>query len=281
MILERIVACKKKQIEAEKKLISMDQLKEKLKSMQISETKDFYRAIHQHDGLSVIAEVKKASPSKGIICQDFEPIKIAYEYWKNNVEAISVLTEKQFFMGRDDYLAAIRQNVPTPLLRKDFIIDSWQVYQSRLLGADAILLIASVLDDEQLKKYQIIASILGMHCLVEVHDEREVERAIKTGAKIIGINNRNLKDFETSLKTTQRLIKQIPKSIPVVSESGIRNHDDMQYLKHLGVSAVLIGETLMRQTNITEKLKELRYGKGENLRIDHRQGYTTCKLAST
>ncbi|MDK2934898.1 MAG: indole-3-glycerol phosphate synthase [Clostridiales bacterium] len=202
MILDKIVAHKRNQIERQKKAVSIDELKEKLKSSNIPKTRDFYSALNKPDALSIIAEVKKASPSKGIICHNFEPIKIAHTYFQNNVEAISVLTEQEFFMGSDDYLYQIRQNVPTPLLRKDFIVDCWQIYQSRLLGADAILLIVSILTDEQLKKFQIIANILGMQCLVEVHDEKELERALLTNARIIGINNRNLKTFETSLATT-------------------------------------------------------------------------------
>ncbi|MBZ4644791.1 MAG: indole-3-glycerol phosphate synthase [Petroclostridium sp.] len=262
MILDKIVAHKLKQIEREKRMVTIDELKEKLKNSNIPDTKDFYKALNKPDGISMIAEVKKASPSKGIICHDFEPVKIAHTYFQNNVEAISVLTESEFFMGSDEYLARIRQNVPIPLLRKDFIIDCWQVYQSRMLGADAILLIVSILDDEKLKKFQIIANILGMQCLVEVHDEREVERALQCGAKIIGINNRNLKTFETSLSTTERLIKLIPKDILVVSESGIKDYNDMNTLRQLGVSAVLIGETLVKSACIQEKIAELRYGIG-------------------
>lgn len=262
MILDKIVAHKLKQIEREKRMVTIDELKEKLKNSNIPDTKDFYKALNNPDGISMIAEVKKASPSKGIICHDFEPVKIAHTYFQNNVEAISVLTESEFFMGSDEYLARIRQNVPIPLLRKDFIIDCWQVYQSRMLGADAILLIVSILDDEKLKKFQIIANILGMQCLVEVHDEREVERALQCGAKIIGINNRNLKTFETSLSTTERLIKLIPKDILVVSESGIKDYNDMNTLRQLGVSAVLIGETLVKSACIQEKIAELRYGIG-------------------
>lgn len=261
MILDRIVAYKKKQIEMEKQVVSMEQLKEKLRHHRPG-TRDFYNALNKPGEIAVIAEVKKASPSKGIICHDFNPVQIAHTYYKNEVEAISVLTEKQFFMGADEYLQSIRQNVPTPLLRKDFIIDCWQIYQSKMLGADAILLIVSILDDEQLKKFQIVAGILGMACLVEVHNEQEVERALLSGAKIIGINNRNLKTFEVSLRTTEKLIGLIPEDVLVVSESGIKDGRDLNFLKQQGVGAVLIGETLVKHGHISQTLRELRCGVG-------------------
>ncbi len=261
MILDRIVAYKKKQIEMEKQVVSMEQLKEKLRHHRPG-TRDFYNALNKPGEIAVIAEVKKASPSKGIICHDFNPVQIAHTYYKNEVEAISVLTEKQFFMGADEYLQSIRQNVPTPLLRKDFIIDCWQIYQSKMLGADAILLIVSILDDEQLKKFQIVAGILGMACLVEVHNEQEVERALLSGAKIIGINNRNLKTFEVSLRTTEKLIGLIPEDVLVVSESGIKDGGDLNFLKQQGVGAVLIGETLVKHGHISQTLRELRCGVG-------------------
>ena len=262
MILDRIVAYKKKQIEMEKQVVTIEQLKEKVRHLHRHGTRDFYGALNKPGEIAIIAEVKKASPSKGIICHDFEPIQIAHAYYKNNVEAISVLTEKQFFMGDDEYLQSIRQNVPTPLLRKDFIIDCWQIYQSKMLGADAILLIVSILDDEQLKKFQIVAGILGMACLVEVHNEQEVERALLSGARIIGINNRNLKTFEVSLRTTEKLMRYIPEEVLVVSESGIEDGNDICFLKQQGVQAVLIGETLVKHECVSQKIRELRYGVG-------------------
>lgn len=258
MILDKIVAHKMKQLEQEKRLISIGELKKMIHDEGIRPRNDFYNALYKPGRLSVIAEVKKASPSKGIICHDFEPVRIANTYYENGADAISVLTEKEFFMGNDEYLKRIRQNVPIPLLRKDFIIDCWQVYQACVLGADAILLITAILTDEQLKKFQIIAGILGSQCLVEVHDEAEVERALKSGARMIGINNRNLHTFETSLKTTERLVRLIPEKALVVSESGIKTNEDMHMLRQLGVHAVLIGETLVRADHIGEKLKELR-----------------------
>ncbi len=262
MILDKIVAYKKKQIQEEKEACSLVALEEKLHCAKLDDTKDFYEVLRRPDRISIIAEVKKASPSKGIICEDFHPVRIAETYVKNDVEAISVLTEKEFFMGSDEFLKKIRQNVSAPLLRKDFIIDSWQIYQARLLGADAILLIVAILDDKKLKEFYHIATQLGLHCLVEVHDEEELHRALAAGVNIVGINNRNLKTFETSLQTTERLIKQMPNDVVLVSESGIHQYEDMQLLQELGVDAVLIGEALMRSGDIGGKIKTLRTGEG-------------------
>ncbi|MCX8130168.1 MAG: indole-3-glycerol phosphate synthase TrpC [Clostridia bacterium] len=258
MILDRIVEQKKLQLNEEMKHLSIEGWKQRVKRSGLHAAQDFYKAIKRKGEISIIAEVKKASPSKGVIKEDFDPIKIAKEYSNSNVQAISVLTEKNFFMGSDDYLVKIRQNIPVPVLRKDFIIDLWQVYQSRCLGADAILLIVSILSDEELKKFQLVAGILGMQCLVEVHDREELDRALEAGAKIIGINNRDLKTFNVDLKTTEKLMNFIPHDRAVVSESGIKTPEDMRYLKELGVDAVLIGETFMRAGSISDKINELR-----------------------
>lgn len=260
MILDKIVQQKKLQLQEEMKHTTIEGWRQRIKRPGLHSCQNFYNAIKTSDDISIIAEVKKASPSKGVIKVDFDPILIAREYCNANVQAISVLTEKNFFLGDDDYLVRIRQSVPTPVLRKDFIIDVWQVYQSRCLGADAILLITSILNDEDLKKFQLVAGILGMQCLVEVHDREELERALESGAKIIGINNRNLKNFEVDLKTTEKLMNYIPHDRAVVSESGISTADDMKYLRGLGVDAVLIGETFMRAASITGKINELRAG---------------------
>ena len=258
MILDKIVNEKKLQLKKEMSEISIEGWKQRVSRPGLHKTIDFYNALKKDKQISIIAEVKKASPSKGIIKEDFNPLEIAKKYSEEKVQAISVLTEKNFFLGDEDYLVKIRQNVALPILRKDFIIDLWQVYQSRCLGADAILLIVSILNDEELKKFQIVAEILGMQCLVEVHDREELERALESGAKIIGINNRNLKTFEVDLKTTEKLMNYIPHDRVVVSESGIQTQDDMRYLKDLGVNAVLIGETFMRADSINEKIKEFK-----------------------
>jgi len=258
MILDKIVEQKKIQLKEEMSKMSIEGWKQRIKRPGMHSTQSFFNALKKNDDISIIAEVKKASPSKGIIKEDFDPLMIAKEYSESNIQAMSVLTEKNFFLGDDDYLVRIRQNYPTPILRKDFIIDLWQVYQSRCLGADAILLITSLLSDEELKKYQVVSGILGMQCLVEVHNKEELDRALESGAQIIGINNRDLNTFNVDIKTTEKLMNYIPNDRAVVSESGIKDHDDIKYLKDLGVDAVLIGETFMRAPSIKEKINELR-----------------------
>lgn len=258
MILNDIVSHKKQQLEKEMQNFTIEGWKQKIKGPGLHKPLDFMRAVKRSGELSVIAEVKKASPSKGLIRADFDPADIARQYVKAGVQAISVLTERDFFKGGDENLVKVRQAAPVPILRKDFIIDLWQVYQSRCLGADAILLIVSILSAELLNKMLVVAGILGLHCLVEVHDEAELSRALEAGAKIIGINNRDLKTFETDIKVTEKLINLIPHDRAVVSESGIKTPDDIMYLKTLGVDAVLIGEAFMAAPSIGEKLGELR-----------------------
>jgi len=258
VILDEIVAAKKKRLKDAMSRISIEGLKQRIKEKSPENYYDFFNAVKKSKDLSIIAEVKKASPSKGIIKENFEPVEIAKQYCKGGVEAVSVLTEQDFFFGCDDYLFKIRQAVPLPVLRKDFIIDIWQVYQSAYLGADAILLIASLLDTALLKKFLTVAGILGMKALVEVHDKRDVERALESGASIIGINNRNLKTFEVDIKTTERLLNLIPNDRAVVSESGIKTAYDFDYLANLGIDAVLIGEAFMRSDSINETIVSLR-----------------------
>ena len=258
MILDRIVEQKRIQLTEEMKQISIEGLKSKMKGPGIHEPLDFYSAIKRNGEISIIAEVKKASPSKGIFRENFDVAGILTEYGRADIQAVSVLTEKNFFLGADEYLVKARQSLPIPVLRKDFIIDIWQIYQSRCLGADAILLIASILPGDSLKKFMIIAGILGLHCLVEVHDEAELDGALEAGAKIIGINNRDLKSFKIDLSVTGRLINRIPTDRAVVSESGISTSEDLQHLKSLGVDAVLMGEAFMNAVSIPEKVRELR-----------------------
>ncbi|WP_265443686.1 indole-3-glycerol phosphate synthase TrpC [Acetivibrio straminisolvens] len=258
MILDEIVAQKRIQLNKDMSKISIEGWKQKIKRPGTHKPLDFYGALKNSGNISIIAEVKKASPSKGTIKEDFDPLKIAKEYIESEIQAISVLTERNFFKGDEEYLAKIRQFCPLPILRKDFIIDLWQVYESRYIGADAILLIVSLLSDEDLKKFQIVANILGLHCLVEVHDERELERALESGARIIGINNRDLRTFDVDLKNTEKLMNRIPNDRVVVSESGIKGVEDLKYLKELGVDAVLIGETFMRAQSISEKINEFK-----------------------
>lgn len=258
MILDSIVEKKRERLRTEMEQMTLEGWKQKLKGPGLHRPLDFAKALKRDGELSIIAEIKKASPSAGIISDSFDPVRIAREYMKSEVQAISVLTEKDFFLGDDEYLVKVRQTSPLPVLRKDFIVDLWQVYQARVMGADAILLIVALLDDELLNKMLIVANITGMQCLVEVHDEVELERALNAGAKIIGINNRNLKTFEVDLGTTERLINKIPRDRVVVSESGIKTSEDMKYIKSVGADAVLIGETIMRAPSVQDKIRELK-----------------------
>ena len=208
--------------------------------------------------MSFICEAKKASPSKGIIAEDFPYVEIAKEYEAGGAGAISVLTEPYYFMGSDEYLMEIRKNVSIPLLRKDFTVDEYMVYEAKLLGADAVLLICAILDDEQLKVYREIADSLGLSALVEAHDEEEVRRAVSAGARIIGVNNRDLKTFTVDINNSLRLRSMVPENILFVSESGIKGETEIKNLSANDVDGVLIGETMMRagQSRI-ETLKKL------------------------
>ncbi|MBB5349344.1 indole-3-glycerol phosphate synthase TrpC [Desulfoprunum benzoelyticum] len=256
MILDRIVAQKRLEI-AQLKSAGIA-LPPSMQGKKIDPPRGFRQALVAYPGVSIIAEVKKASPSKGVICEDFDPVEIAGNYQRSGAQAISVLTDRQFFQGSLLYLMQVREAVILPVLRKDFIIDEVQIREAGMHGADAILLIAAILDALQLKEYQVYAGELGMDVLVEVHDEREVELALAADSRLIGINNRNLKDFSMDINTTFRLKKIIPADIPVVSESGLRDHEDIERLAEAGVAAALIGETLMRAGSPGDVLRGLR-----------------------
>ncbi len=210
------------------------------------------------DRLACICEVKKASPSKGLICKDFHPVSIAKAYEAAGANAISCLTEEHFFQGSSDYLSEIRQNINLPILRKDFIFDEYQIYEAAAIGADAVLLIAAVLEPKKLSELYSLAYSLGLEALVEVHDENEMAAVEFIKPQIIGVNNRNLKTFKVNLNTVARLKPFAPPDAVFVSESGIKNNDDMKTVRNLGADAVLIGETLMRSKNISETLAKLR-----------------------
>jgi indole-3-glycerol phosphate synthase len=256
MILDTIVARKRQEVdELRAKGIS---LPHKFRDKEIDAPRGFRRALLAYLGVAVIAEVKKASPSKGVICADFRPVDIARNYHKNGAQAISVLTDVDFFQGSLLYLMQVRQAVPLPILRKDFIIDELQIKEAHLHGADAILLIAAILDCRQMQDYQALAAECGMDVLVEVHDEWETEQALLAGSELIGINNRNLKTFAVDLETTFRLKRLIPPEIPVVSESGLKTVADFRRLKQEGIQAALIGETLMRAGADSDLLRCLR-----------------------
>ena len=224
----------------------------------IDPPRGFRQALIDYPGVAIIAEVKKASPSKGVIRPDFDPVAIARGYEDNGAQAISVLTDEQFFQGSLLYLLQVREEVRLPVLRKEFIIDELQIEEAHVHGADAILLMASILDAHQLKDFQACARAYGMDSLVEVHDEQELEVVLGVGCSLIGVNNRNLKDFSMDIETTFRLKKLIPADIPVVGESGLKTRADLQRLQEEGITAALIGETLMRGSAGGNTLQGLR-----------------------
>jgi len=252
-ILKKILADKKIDVEQRKQLLPLSDLKERIAQYK---PLDFASAL-KGEGIKLIAEVKKASPSKGVLCPDLDPAALAVTYAQNGAAAISVLTEVKYFQGNLKCLASIREKVNIPLLRKDFIYEEYQVYESAVFGADAILLIASVLSPEQLGELLEMSHNLGIFCLVEVHNEDDLFTALLAGAKIISINNRDLNTFKVDTNTTRRLRMLIPQECIVISASGIHNKDDMKKMKECRVDAVLIGEALITADNIPAKIKEL------------------------
>lgn len=224
---------------------------------QVHEKFSFERAL-QKPGISFICECKKASPSKGLIAPDFPYLQIAKEYEAAGADCISVLTEPKWFLGSDNYLKEIADTVSIPCLRKDFTVDEYMIYEAKVLGASAVLLICSILSAKQIKEYISLCDELGLSALVEAHDEQEVRMALNTGARIIGINNRNLKDFSVDTENSRKLRELIPQDVLFVSESGVSTAGDVDRLREIGADAVLIGETLMRATDKKTKLNELR-----------------------
>jgi indole-3-glycerol phosphate synthase len=252
-ILDKIVADKKRDVAQKKRSVPLSLLKERIARRK---PLDFTAAL-RGNGLKLIAEIKKASPSRGLLCPDFKPVEMAQIYAQNGAAAISVLTEVIHFQGSLEYLSAIRDSVSLPLLRKDFIFDEYQIYESAVSGADALLLIAAILSPKQLAELLKLSQSLGMACMVEVHDEHEVEKALQSGAEIIGINNRDLKTFKVDIETTRRLRALVPRGKIVVSESGISHGDDVIKLKAWGVNAMLVGEALVTAKDIASRIKEL------------------------
>ena len=224
--------------------------------MNITDEFPFEKALAK-DGISYICEVKKASPSKGIIAENFPYVQIAKDYENAGASAISVLTEPQWFKGENKYLQEISQNVKIPLLRKDFTVCEYQIYEAKIIGASAVLLICALLDTETIRKWIKICDSLGLSALVEAHTEEEVKSALDAGARVIGVNNRNLKDFTVDLTTCTRLRKLVPKEILFVGESGIKTAEDVQELREAGVNGLLIGETLMRNADKKQALAKL------------------------
>ncbi len=254
LFLKKIVAARRRRVEEQKASRPLEVVRRAAEAR--TGYRDFAGALWS-EGLSVIAEIKKASPSKGLICAEFRPIEIAASYERAGAAALSVLTEEEFFLGSLSDLKAARQTVSLPVLRKDFIIDDYQVYESAASGADALLLIVAALEQEDLKRMIDLASQLGVAALVEVHTEGELERALEAGSRIIGVNNRNLKTFEVNLDTSFQLRKKIPASCPAVSESGIKSGRDLEQLAGAGFNAVLIGEHLMASANPGKTLEQL------------------------
>ncbi len=253
-MLNRIITQKREEVKQRKRSMPLSFLEERI--AQRKAPLDFALAL-DGDHTRLIAEVKRSSPSGGVLCPDFNPVELAKSYAQGGAAAISVLTEANYFEGSIDYLAAIREEVRLPLLRKDFIFDPYQVYESSAYGADALLLIVAILSQEQLEKLLSLSHNLGLRCLVEVHNEDEVERALLSQAKIIGINNRDLNTFTIDINTTHRLLPLIPRQRIVVSESGISSRSDVEKLEGWGVNAVLVGEALVTASDVRNKVREL------------------------
>jgi indole-3-glycerol phosphate synthase len=257
-ILDKIVAVKREEIAAAKKKQPLEAMRDDALSRVL--TRDFEGALRAKIAAgkpAVIAEVKKASPSKGVLREDFIPADIAQSYAEHGAACLSVLTDRQFFQGAPDYLKQARASCDLPVLRKDFMVDPYQVYEARVMGADAILLIAACLDDAQMTELEAIALSLDMAVLVEVHDGEELQRALQLKTRLIGINNRDLRTFAVSLETTLGLLKDVPPERLLVTESGILQREDVQKMRAAGVHAFLVGEAFMRAKEPGEALAEL------------------------
>ncbi len=250
--LRTIVARKQDELADRRKRVPLEALRDR----PLPTVRDFAAALRS-PGVSAIAEIKRKSPSKGLLREDLDPCEIAKSYQDNGAAAISVLTDREFFGGSPEDLTSVKQAVSLPVLRKDFVIDAYQLYESRSMGADAVLLIVRILSPAQLREYVALARELELATLVEVHDEHEVERAVQSGAAIVGVNNRNLETFEVSLETALRLKPNIPADRIAVTESGIRGREDALRLAAAGYDAILVGESLMKAENPGTKLREL------------------------
>lgn len=257
MILDKLAASTRVRVDRLKKEKPLAAVKAEALAIVPEKPFCFEKALKKED-IAFICEVKKASPSKGLIASDFPYVHIAKDYEAAGADAISVLTEPEYFLGRDAYLSAIKKAVNLPVIRKDFTIDPYQIYEARIIGADAVLLICALLDTETLKEYIRIADSLGLTALVEAHDEAEIHSALAAGARVIGVNNRNLKTFEVDLNNSRRLRQLVPETVTFVSESGIKTPEDIAELRKNGTDAVLIGETLMRSSRKAEELAKLR-----------------------
>ena len=257
-VLDNIIEHKQQEIAAAKTQLPFGDLQAQLSAAPF--IRDFRSALVSGKPLGLIAEVKKASPSAGIIREDFDPVSIAQTYEQAGAQCLSVLTDENFFQGHLDFLREIRQQVTIPVMRKEFIIDRYQILEARCAGADCVLLIAECLDDDQLADLYEYAHELGMETLIELYEPENLDRVLKTGTQLVGINNRDLRSFETSLEHTFRMMESVPDNISLVSESGIRTHDDITRLQQAGVAGVLVGESLMRQPDIRQAVHSLMHG---------------------
>ena len=255
-ILSELANNAKERVKTARQIISEDELRTKALSMP-RENFPFENALKTND-ISFICECKKASPSKGIISEDFPYLEIAKDYEDAGADCISVLTEPSKFLGSNDYLREIADIVTIPCLRKDFVVDEYMLYETKILGAKAVLLICGILDKQQLADYIKTCDTLGISALVEAHNENEIKMAIESGTRMIGVNNRNLKDFSVEVENSRRMRELVPRDILFISESGIKTQGDIKSLRDIGADAVLIGETLMRATYKKAKLSELR-----------------------
>ncbi len=254
VILDEIVANKRAEVAEQKQRVSLAEMRIRAEAMPAAR---YFVGALVRENVALIAEIKRASPSRGELNAQVDPVRLAQTYAANGASAISVLTDRKYFNGTPDDLRIVRDAVRVPVLRKDFIVDEYQVYESRALQADAILLIVRILSDAQLSNYLALAQSLGMSALVEVHEERELERALAVEARLIGINNRNLADFTVDLATTERLAPRIPKDKIVVAESGVFTRADVERVARAGAHVVLVGEALMRAADVGAKVREL------------------------
>lgn len=257
-ILDEIAGFARERVETARASKPLDAVMSEAMSLPKNVPFRFERALRDCEGLAFICECKRASPSKGLIAEEFPYIEIAKEYEAAGADCISVLTEPKYFLGKDEYLAEIAASVEIPCLRKDFVVDEYMIYEAKILGASAVLLICSLLGSETLRKYISVCDSLGLSALVEAHDEAEVMNALNAGARIIGVNNRNLKDFSVDAGNSERLRRLIPRDVVFVSESGVRNAGDVRRIREFGADAVLIGEALMRAEDKRAVLEEFR-----------------------
>jgi indole-3-glycerol phosphate synthase len=255
-ILEQLAAHAKERVALAEQACPLEIIRQKASRMEKGDG-SFEKAL-KRPGLSFICECKKASPSRGVIAESFPYLQIAREYQEAGADAVSVLTEPKWFLGSDRYLREIAETVSLPCLRKDFTVDEYMIYEAKLLGASAVLLICSILSSRQLREYLQVCEMLGLSALVETHDEGEVDMALEAGARIIGVNNRNLRDFSVDTENSRRLREQIPAEVLFVSESGVRTAADAAALREIGADAVLVGEAMMRATDKRAMLAELR-----------------------